>query len=242
MVLKAGSAKKLASLSALGVGTLVVGAKDAKATVIFGTPNAIVGFDNQIGTPGGTFTSPTLGAGAANFQFTKIQSKPGLDSRRKIAFGGHSLSMRAGSSGVHTMRVFNAGATFSTGAPFNHAAAAGFVGSVFGANLTAAPSTGGPSSYNDMFALFKFTNGLNTDFGWIELSWFINGNGITGPSNFGPDLKIMEWAYDDSGAHLAAGSLQSPAPEPSTLAFTGLAALALGAAGARRWRAARKPA
>jgi hypothetical protein len=47
------------------------------------------------------------------------------------------------------------------------------------------------------------------------------------------------WAYDDSGDQIAAGDTGG-VPEPSTMALAGLGALALGAAGLRRWRAARK--
>jgi hypothetical protein len=55
---------------------------------------------------------------------------------------------------------------------------------------------------------------------------------------FGPDLTITAFAYDDAGNLLAAGTV----PEPSTAVSTGLAALALGAAGLRRWRKTRKAA
>jgi hypothetical protein len=52
----------------------------------------------------------------------------------------------------------------------------------------------------------------------------------------------VSWAYDTSGAQIAAGQLESAVPEPDAFALTGLGALALGAAGLRRWRAARKAA
>ena len=236
MILKPGSTKKLASLSALGVGALVVGAKDAKATVIFGTPDAKVGFDAGFG---GTFTSPTLGAGSANFQFTKIHSTPGLDSRRKVAFGGHSLQFKAFSTGFKTILKFSAGKTWSTagGTPEG----AGGVASVFGLNKTPFPSLAGQRTFTSQFALFEFTSGVQTLFGWVELS--LQDNDRTNPPGpYGPDLTVIEWAYDDSGGHLAAGSLTSPVPEPSTLALAGLAALALGAAGVRRYKVARKAA
>jgi hypothetical protein len=52
-----------------------------------------------------------------------------------------------------------------------------------------------------------------------------------------PDVTLIDWAYDTSGAQIPAGDTGTP--EPSTLALSGLAALALGAKGLRRWRAAR---
>ena len=48
-------------------------------------------------------------------------------------------------------------------------------------------------------------------------------------------LTIHDWAYDDTGAVLPAGVV----PEPASTGM-GLGALALGAAGLRRWRKTRK--
>jgi hypothetical protein len=56
----------------------------------------------------------------------------------------------------------------------------------------------------------------------------------------GPRVTVEGLALDTSGAFIKAGD--TGVPEPSTMALTGLAALALGATGLRRWRAARKPA
>jgi hypothetical protein len=60
----------------------------------------------------------------------------------------------------------------------------------------------------------------------------------TGGSN-GPDLTVVSWAFDDTGAPIHAGDEGGTVPEPGTLGTTGLAALTLGALGVRRWRNAR---
>jgi hypothetical protein len=54
----------------------------------------------------------------------------------------------------------------------------------------------------------------------------------------GPDATLIGYAYDTSGNPIATGDAGTP--EPSSMDLTGLAALVLGAAGLRRWRAARK--
>jgi hypothetical protein len=53
------------------------------------------------------------------------------------------------------------------------------------------------------------------------------------PYGSGPDVYLAAYQYDLPDQNT---------PEPSTMALSGLAALALGATGLRRWRAARKPA
>ena len=125
----------------------------------------------------------------------------------------------------------------------NHAAAfvgarawGSFPGSGSGSPVQFATAIGNPS-FNDRYALFNFQDSGNTYYGWIHLSFSISGQFGDNPE-FGPDLLIHDWAYDDSGALLAAGE----APEPSNAISTGLAALALGAVGLRRWRKTRQAA
>ncbi len=59
---------------------------------------------------------------------------------------------------------------------------------------------------------------------------------------FGPDLTIIAYGVDDSGAQIAAGDIGGGAetPEPSAVYMSGLGALVLGAEGLRRWRAAKR--
>ncbi|WOO40301.1 hypothetical protein [Rubellicoccus peritrichatus] len=58
-------------------------------------------------------------------------------------------------------------------------------------------------------------------------------------SNFETGYAVItEWAYEDSGAPIVAGSI-TPIPEP-TIVATSLGVLALGAAGLHRWRKLRE--
>ncbi len=79
------------------------------------------------------------------------------------------------------------------------------------------------------FAGIEFgTAGGKTDFGWIRLSW--NGGGAGGPVRI-----VDDFAYDNTGSPILAGSV----PEPSTLLLTMLAA---GSAGVMAWRKRRQAA
>jgi hypothetical protein len=83
----------------------------------------------------------------------------------------------------------------------------------------------------DFFLLFQFNpTGTQVDYGWVHL------NGLLGCGCHPLDTEVVDFAYDDSGALIATGV----APEPATMLPTGLAALALGATGIRRWRKTRK--
>jgi hypothetical protein len=99
--------------------------------------------------------------------------------------------------------------------------------------------TYGLPSFTDQYFLFRF-EGATTEYGWIEASMTVT-SASGSPASYGPNLTIIQYGFDNSGAVIAAGA-GSSASEPSTLAETGLAALILGAEGLRRWRKARKTA
>jgi MYXO-CTERM domain-containing protein len=83
----------------------------------------------------------------------------------------------------------------------------------------------GSWSYNETgYVGFKFTSDGNTHFGWASVT-------IGGSNRF---TFNEAWYNSTPGASITAGQT-SAVPEPSTYAV-GLGALALGAAGVRRWR------
>jgi hypothetical protein len=78
------------------------------------------------------------------------------------------------------------------------------------------------------YVMFRFDNAGTKNYGWIELK------GATrsfsgGQSHY--SVTIGDWAYDDSGAYIAAGATGGAVP-----GLGGLAALAMGAAGVRTRR------
>jgi len=67
------------------------------------------------------------------------------------------------------------------------------------------------------FAGFSFTNGVQTNYGWVRLEFFEGGEHLAN------EIEAVDWAYTNGPTTTPTG-----APEPSTFA---LALLAAGAAG-----------
>ena len=243
--------KKIASISALGAGVLVLGAEKADAGIIYsGAVNAHVGFG-----AGGHFSysSPGLGASSAFFSFYRSNSSFGsFNSRRIVAYGCGCLQLaeqlgmlqlfdkgQAWTPGLTPGTYMNVGGGFWGFSTYRSSSSSSGSGRSFTVTNTFAYRTGN-QPFSNKYALFEFESGPQTLYGWVQLSFTVNPQ--YGPSSaFGPDLIVQDWAFDDSGAVIAAGDTTST-PEPGTAASTGLAALALGAAGLRRWRQARKAA
>ncbi len=153
---------------------------------------------------------------------------------------------------IHELQLFSSGQTWNHAQSLVNVFPRGSVThGIIGARVTL--SGGGEVSSlalvkghdtTDKFALFKFTQGSQTDYGWIELSMTLEPSSPTGP-----DMTITNYAYDCSGAVIKAGDLGTGpstcaqasdfTPEPASFDLTGLAALALGAASVRRWRKAK---
>lgn len=88
---------------------------------------------------------------------------------------------------------------------------------------TTGPTAFNLNSSNNIFG-FRFLNESTGvyDFGWARIS-------LAGTLN-GQPRAIIEYAYENTGAAIAAGAI----PEPSTLALLGV--MAAGAIGVRAWR------
>ena len=263
MSLKPRHLKRLASLSAVGAGAMAITADKAEAGTINWVPLAtpvVVGF----GAGDVKSTSFTFKALSNTFRFGFSRSfgasPGGLAFFRSVAAYGTAVKgatsdfrfatryfpVPPGSGSVPFLRIFNAGDTWAGSSGAFGSAPVGvrfWAGS--GSGTTHKVAGNGPFAHQ--FAMFEFGPAVAPDYGWIELSYSVSdgfgpacgaGPGCGDPNQLGPELTIEGYAYDTSGSLLAAGAVTST-PEPDTFAATGLAALALGAAGMRRWRKAR---
>lgn len=226
--------RKLGSLAAVGAGAVSMTVETAQAGVIVSdTLNTTIGFSSN--------SQPTRGGHtAAAHLFNTFAGGP--------IFGFKARSFGGGSTFSRSVTGYNAGfqlagpliGNFAGGAEFNPQGAVGNGFAVGRRNWGSSVSMYG-SAFTDRYLLFRFA-GTTTVYGWIEASLTLTRANNSFASN-GPNLTIIRYAYDDSGALLAAGDTgAAPTPEPATLGETGAGALILGAEGLRRWRKARKQA
>ena len=238
MPIKKENLRRLASLSALGAGALGAGVDTADASSIIwsGLLNETVGYQPGAATRF-TFAGPN-GAGA-RMTLRSFYGCSAICTKHLSVYLGENRGAH-GTKFQFLLTGFPVGATFSSKRrlyPPGAVLAASFCSGSLGHPCSPTRTfTNFGFTAADPYMLFRFTGGnpKQAMFGWAQFSLSFPGN------LSGPDVTLVDWAYETSGAKLPAGDTGTP--EPSTLALTGLAALALGAKGLRRWRGARKAA
>jgi hypothetical protein len=214
---------RLASISALGAGILTFAVPGAEASIIVVNPNATVGFS------GGSLSSYNVDLPGTHDLTLERTSSTSSHSYR-VRFRGSNSNFAT--SGADRLKIFAAG-----GAKWSNAGGGlsefGYVASDFSGNDTTHVTS------TDKYFLFRFddsTAGDSVRYGWGEVA-------VSFAGDHKPDVELLEYAYDDTGAQVLAGDTGAPSvPEPSWRARAGLGALAIGARGIRSWRAARQSA
>jgi hypothetical protein len=233
MRIKRRNVERLASLSALGAGALGVAAGTAQASEILFLPlppGLVVGFSSFAATST-SFSFPCIAFGVK----TDTRKVSGWTTLGVIAFGlsyGNPFFFKVRGS---FLSIVGPGVKWSSAPGGSHSGRFAIATRGYKGTASVKYGSGGSNhgNFTNQYALFQFQLGGNPFYGWLELSSSVSATS-------GPDVTLEGIAIDASGAQIAAGD--TGIPEPSTMALTGLAALALGAAGLRRWRAARKPA
>lgn len=212
---------KLLSLLALATGAVAL-PQVSDADIIYtdlSTNNVVVGAGNTsfiiTSFPG----TARLGF-QAHTRVTAVSSSHLVSARQSAGYvriKSHSAFVVPVASGLVWTQVVGAGVTSSRSAFAGQA-------NYFGHS---------PNSYNDMYIMFRFRDstqvGSPLRYGYVKVS-------LSNPaSNTGPDLTILAYAWENSGAQIVSGATP-PVPEPSSASLIALGALCLGANGLRSWR------
>jgi len=255
-------------MAALGVGALALAPSEAKADIVYtdlSSSPVVVGYGSgavnsfPLTLPTGmwswngtaTVWNPALGAKMGFFN--SWSGGVGSGYRNISAYGGYSQYWAVKNN---KLQLFGAGQNWGAkagarsgtngllvlGLRFTHTWSYTWIQT--GSNPSSGHTTTrtinytyptGNGGFPAQYAQFAFYGQNGMDYGWVELAGSIANDN---DNIIGPNLTVLGYAYDDSGKRINTGDL--PTPEPGTLALTGLSALALGAVGLRRWRAARK--
>ena len=225
-------ANQLASITAVGVSAIALTSGKAEAaTIDSGILNTHIVFQNN--------SNPGNFAEAASALFHSLAGGP------SFAIRLFSVASSNGTYNRFAVQSMNTGGVFkdprvAAGATWNNAISNGTQYGRLGYRRWGASNTTthGLPSVTDAYSLFRFTGGSGVEYGWLEFSVsVVNANSAAAAA--GPNITVVQYAFDDTGATIAAGD-GAVTPEPSSIAESGLAALILGAEGLRRWRKARR--
>ena len=256
--IKRKNVRRLASLTALGAGTLAVGGS-ADASIVYTALNSRIGYGSGFTTTPITFSLPSgVGSNILSI-FAHSSSRTS-----KTRYGLRGFTQKFEDITIHSKNGPNVSGSGLRFALSNRVLGNGLAGFAAGAiwnfgnrssgsagRIVSAASGRGPGGSNflktnivgsDDYFLMEFDDieivkGTPTDhilFGWGQLA--------VGGTRVAPDLTLIALAYDNTGVKIAAGAgTPGPTvPEPAT-GLLALSALVLGAAGVRKWRGS-KPA
>jgi hypothetical protein len=212
---------KLMSLLALAAGATAM-PQTAKADLVYTDLTAspiVIGAGSAIDSY--TFTLP--GTAQMGFQFQGHHTGPtsAYNYFRTIKGPGTGALAGLAQAGGFVIPKGKGAAWSAPGGLFYNV----YVGSA--SALSCTPTNG----YTQKYLAFAFTDTTQSAqrYGWVEVSLGIT---TTTPISGGPELTILGYAYDNSGAKPAFGVV----PEPGSASLLAFGALVLGARGVRSWR------
>jgi hypothetical protein len=222
--------RRVAALGTLSAAGLALAGSEAEAGIIHpGIPGAPV----KLGFAAGDQASLVLpfASASASLSLKRFSVGGPVPLRSVYAIlkkGTFSFAVAHSKGSAYSLQALKKGATWNKAVHHTSFSALG------PANLKTSQTNPTHDRFSNQYYLFSFLNGTTTDYGWLQVSLTDNSfNNLT--------LVVTDYAWDNTGAKIPAGFTgAAPTPEPaSVVTMLAGAALVAGAAGVRRWKAAR---